>query len=1040
MIMKKWCHGMKGRLPAGLFISLCLLLMPLWPLMAQSSGEITITGIVRDRLDKPVEAVTVRVSNNPSALAITDGSGRYTVKANKQSALEFSHVSFKTQVLQVGSSLEINVTLEAAEGNVNEVVVVGFGRQKKISLVGAQSSVNVEELKQPVASITNVLAGRIAGVVGVQRSGEPGRDFSEIWIRGISTFTGTNSAAPLILVDGVERSLNSIDPEDIASFSILKDAAATAVYGVRGANGVVLVKTKGGKAGKTAFVVNYNQGLTTFTQIPEMANGLTYMKLANEALANSGQSPRFSQAYIDNTAKGDDPIVYPNVDWIRALFNDRGNNRRVNVSATGGTDKANYYVSLAYYDEKGLLKTDGLEKYNADTRFKKFNFTSNTNLTLTKTTKFELGIQGYITNANYPAVSSSTAFQSAMALSPVIFPIMYPGNKVPGINASGPDGADRNPYADITRRGFQTVFGNQVYTNARVNQDLGFWVPGLTFTSMFSFDTYNSQTITRGKREDTWFVNQNQPYNPDGSLNLFKTWTGENTLGYSRSNGGDRRFYTETALNYAKDFGQHSVSGMLLYNQSDFLNAFAGDLIASIPYRFRGIAGRGTYSYKGRYFGELNFGYNGSENFAPSERYGFFPSYGIGWVVSEEPFFEGAGRFIQFLKLRFSDGTVGSGSGGRRFGYQTFVNGSAAGYTFGGPTARVGYNGVAISEYGVDVTWSTARKSDLGIEFKTLNNNLSVVVDLFKERRTGVFLQRGTLSDMVGVISNPYANLGVIENKGIDMTVESLPLKIGATTWNLRGNLTFNRDKVIENDQPDAVHPWMNRRGTNLNATYGLIALGLFTDEHEIETSADQSALGGRPRPGDIRYKDLNGDGVINSYDEAQIGRGTIPAVTYGFGLNMNWKGFSIGAFFQGAGQVDRYISGDGIIPFANGAAADRSNLFAIAEDRWSVDNPNPNAFYPRLGWGAANNNNNRASSWWVKDVSYLRLKTAELTYTLPASLLERFSVKNTRIYLQGYNLLTFSKFKLWDPELGTSNGAMYPNVTTVSAGIQMNL
>lgn len=627
-----------------------------------------------------------------------------------------------------------------------------------------------------------------------------------------------------------------------------------------------------------------------------------------------------------------------------------------------------------------------------------------------------------------------------MSLSPVVFPIMYPNGIVPGINASGPDGSDRNPYADLTRRGYQTIFGNQVYTNARLNQDLSFWLPGLSFSTMFSFDTYNTQSITRSKREDTWYVNQSQPRLPDGSLNLFRTWAGENTLGYGRSNGGDRRFYTETALNYNKDFGDHTVSGMLLYNQSDYTNAFAGDLISSIPYRFRGLAGRGTYAFKSRYFAEFNFGYNGSENFAPGERYGFFPSYGLGWVISDEAFFNNAAHYVQFLKLRFSDGTVGAGSGGRRFGYQTFVNGNANGYGFGGPTARNAAGGVAISDYGVNVTWSSSRKTNLGLEFKTFDNNLSFIIDFFKERRTGVFLQRGTLSDMVGVISNPYANLGIIENKGVDMTLESLPIKVGATTWTFRSNVTFNRDKVIENDQPVPAYPWMDKRGTNLNATYGLIALGLFRDESEVKTSPDQSALGGTPRPGDIRYKDLNGDGVINAYDEAQIGRGDIPALTYGFGLNVNWKNFSLGLFFQGAGQSDRYLSGDGVIPFSNGAGAERSNLYAKATDRWTVENPNPNAFYPRLGWGAANNNNNRASSWWIKDATYLRLKTAELTYTLPKTRLDALGIKNTRIYLQGFNLLTFSKFKLWDPELGTSNGAMYPNVTTMSAGIQVNL
>jgi len=1003
---------------------------------AQTS--VKVSGLVKDRLDKPIPDVNVTIQGKPGSTTRTNEKGEFTITVNTSDVLLFTNVSFTEVSRPVNNSLFFEVIMDARQGSQEEVVVVGFGKAKKVSLVGAQSTVDVDELKQPVANVSTVLAGRIAGVVGVQRTGLPGENTGDLWIRGISTF-GSNASGALIVIDGVQgRDINSIDPEDIASFTILKDASATAVYGVAGANGVILINTKKGRSAKPVLKFNYNQGITSFTKLPELTDGEAYMRLTNEARVASGLAPQFSQAYIDSTLKGNQPYLYPNVDWMSTIFKKRGVTRRANFSASGGSDNANYYVALAYFDEQSLLQNDGKQAYESDQRFKRYNFTSNLSMNWTRTTKFDLGIQGYITNLNTPGFNAQQAFREVMQTTPVLYPVMYPGNLVPGINAAN---AQRNPYEEITQTGYINISSNQVYSNARISQDLNALVPGLSAYGLFSFDAFNSQTISRTRQRNTFKINPVTPYNPDGSVNLLPVITnGTDNLNYGRNNGGNRAYYLETAINYDRTFNKnHRATGLILYNQRSFTDAFAGDLTASLPFRSMGIAGRVTYGYKEKYFAEVNFGYNGSENFAPEKRFGFFPSAGVGWVVSKEKFFKPLENVFQFLKLRYSDGYVGSGAGGRRFGFLTIVSDGAAGYTWGNGTNNLGSGGgVAITDYGAPVQWSKSRKQDLGVEFKVLNSKLSVILDFFKEHRTGVFLQRASLPAYVGLNNNPFGNLGVINNAGFDATVETSQFSWGNTKWDFRGTVTYNRDMIKENDQPVQPYPYMERRGFNVLSTYGYTALGLFADQKEIDNAADQTPLGGIPRPGDIRYKDLNSDGVINNLDISRIGNGDVPNWVYGFGLNMSWKSFYAGVFFQGIRGADRLLNGDGIIPFNNSTGPERSNLHTAAEDRWTPDNPNPNAFYPRLAYGnAANRNNAVASTWWVKDISFVRLKSVAFGYNLPQRWLKKVGLKSAQVYGQGFNLFYWSKFKLWDPELNTGNGASYPNTRNFSLGVE---
>ncbi len=527
--------------------------------------------------------------------------------------------------------------------------------------------------------------------------------------------------------------------------------------------------------------------------------------------------------------------------------------------------------------------------------------------------------------------------------------------------------------------------------------------------------------------------------NPDGSLNLLLTYAGSNSLGYDRYNGGNRRVYTESALNYDSSFGNHRVSGLLLYNQSEYIDAFADNFTNSIPYRTRGLAGRATYSYNDKYFAEFNFGYNGSENFAKKSRYGFFPSYGLGWVASNEKFYRPLKNIITFLKFRFSSGLVGNSQIGSnintfRFAYLDQVNTGANGYTFG--DNRAGTGGYQISSYAVDLTWESSRKTNIGMEM-TLLHAATLQVDLFKEHRTGIFLQRGTVPEFVGLTSAPYGNLGVVDNAGVDISLQQNHKQIARNLYlSLQGNFTYARNKVISNDQPDQKYPWQNRTGQGVLARYGLIAESLFKDSAEILNSAQQTF--GEVRPGDIKFKDLNGDGKIDAFDQTVIGTGDVPFILYGAGFDLTYKNFSIGAFFQGQAHANIILSGNSIQPFSGDGGV--GNAYSIITDRWTPENPDQHAFYPRLGFGGPkNNNNNQPSTWWQKDASFVKLRTVKFAYTFPEATFTKFGIKGTYLYLLGENVLTFSKFKLWDVELNTSNGVRYPQVAAYSAGIHFD-
>lgn len=992
---------------------------------AQAGGNLReVTGIVRDSTGQPMVGVTIQVKDTKTGTG-SDVNGRYVLQVPEGAILSFSMISYRTQEILVGKASKYDVVMHEASSALEEVVIVGFGAQRKIGLVGAQNTISAKDLKQPVSNLTNSLGGRIAGMVSVQRSGELGYNDANIYIRGISTFSAGLSA-PLTLVDGVPRSIANLDPEDIESFTVLKDAAATAVYGVRGANGVIIVTTKAGKASKPSYNFRYTEGVTEFTTLPSFADGALYMEMSNEALKTRGNTPIYSDEAIQATRDGSDPYLYPNVNWFDAMFNKTGRYRNANANISGGSEKAVYYVGLSFTDELGMYKTDELSKYNSSIFEKRYNVTSNLTLQPSPTTTVKLGINGYLKNVNLPTTGVGDLFTDAYFMTPTQIPLKYPDGKIADVRS----GSLSNPWASLTQVGYANQWRSQINSNLRLTQQLNFLTKGLSVTGMFAFDAYNYTSNRYTKTPDTWLAIGRDT---DGQLQFEQTAIGTEFLAYTKSNQGERTVYSELALNYDRTFGKdHGVTAMLLYNKSDKINTYAADLETSMPYRMQGLAGRATYGYRNRYFLEANFGYNGSENFHPDKRYGFFPSAGLGWVISDENFFRPLRKYVPFFKARFSHGLVGNSNiDGRRFAYLATVA-NLGSYGFG-KTTPTNITGMEIGEYAVDVTWEEAKKTNLGFDIRLLNEDLSIQVDLFREYRSGIFLRRKSLPAYVGMINAPFANVGIIDNKGIDATF-TYNARFGAVNVNLLGNFSYNRNKVVENDDPAWKYPWLDRKGQKVSQRYGYIALGLFESDKDVQNSPRQT---GDVRAGDIKFKDLNGDGVIDSYDQAPIGYGDVPEIMYGFGFTVGYKAVSLSALFQGAAHVDVMLNGEGTMPFQQGLA--RGNLFSNITDRWTEENPNPNAFYPRLMPGSLNDNY-ASSTWWVKNADYMRLKTLQLAYNLPSSWMKRIHFKSANVFLQGVNLLTFSSFKLWDVEIGNGRGAAYSSTRSFAAGVAVNL
>ena len=996
----------------------------------QQQKGIKASGTVVDNENNPLIGATVTVKGTKT-IAITDMDGHFYIDVpNKNSVLVFNYLGFKPQEVKVGSDINFNIQLKEDAVSADEVVVVGYGNQKKLSVIGSIQTLDPGNLQMGSSrSMSNNLAGQLAGVIAYQPSGEPGYDNSQFWIRGISTF-GAGGSSPLVLVDGVERSLNDIDPAEIESFSVLKDASASAMYGVRGANGVIIINTKRGSVAKPSIDFRFEQAITKPTKLPEFIGAAEYMTLLNN-LCSDPSKRMFTKDQIMKTYTGYDKDLYPDVDWIDAITKDYATSTRGNMTVSGGTNILRYSLTASVYHETGIMETDDTLPYDTGSKLTRFNMRANVDLDLTKTTLLRFNVGGYLQNLRKAKSSTDNVFTHAFETPPFVHPAIYSDGTIPKASANR-----ANPWAESTQQGYYRGTRSKLESLFQLEQNLKMITPGLKFKATFAFDTYNENFVTRGK--DPTYYGVAKSRGDEGELIHSVLSYGSEFLDHSsNANYGNNSTYLEFSLGYNHTFAKkHAVDALFLYNQRSY---DWGDIQ---PKRSQGIAGRLSYTFDRRYVGEFNFGYNGSENFAKGHRFGFFPSLALGWIISEEKFMRNSADWLTLLKLKGSIGKVGNDDiGGRRFAYITTINTGASGYHFGyaGDYWRQGYSE---GEVGVNnLTWETSTKTNVGIELG-LWNEFNLQFDYFYEHRTNIFMQRKTIPTQAGFLSNPYANYGVVDNSGVDGTV----------TWNhkfgkdlrvaLRANFTYAKNEVKEYDEPESVKgTYRSLTGRSIGTLWGLQAERLYTDDDfengKLKAGIPTPNIGSVVRPGDIKYRDMNDDGVIDAKDEGYIGGTTTPRIVYGFGGNVEYKNFDFSFFFQGTGQSYRIIGGTQYFIPGSGQGV-MGNVYANYKDCWTEENPSQDVFWPRLS-ESTNPNNNYASTWWKKDMSFLRLKSIELGYTLPRSITKAICSNNIRFFVSGNNLFYISKFKLWDPELDTADGLKYPSMRSVMFGFQLN-
>ncbi|MGJ7031087.1 SusC/RagA family TonB-linked outer membrane protein [Niabella hirudinis] len=1012
----------------------------------------SITGVIKSADDGTV-IVGATITNLKTAFqAASNQNGEFKIDAAKGDSVLFSHVGRKDLTVVIGEKSILEIILYAGKSEMDEVTVVAFGKQKKNTVVGAVTTVNVKDLRIPSSNFTSAFAGRVPGMISFSPSGEPGADNAQFFIRGVTTF-GYQSA-PLVLIDGFESTtdvLARLQPDDIESFSILKDATATVLYGARGANGIVMVNTKSGKEGPVRMNVRFDVNSSVSTQIPKMLDGISYMKLYNEARISRDPvlGTYYSEQKIQSTASGENPMIFPNVDWYNTLFKSTTINKKLNVNISGGGQVATYFVSMGYDKDMGLLKVDKRNNFNNNIDINRFFIRSNVVFKLTPTTKLDTRIQGRFERYNGPFVSATDVFNMVMDANPVDFPATY----LPDEKRSTADytlfgntylsgSIKRNPYAEMVR-GYEGRNESDITTNATLSQDLKFITRGLKAEVRASVDTWSKYT---GRRSYNPYYFDLQTYNQvTGAYTLFalNPNSGSPYLGdVIPGRDANGHYYFQALLSYDRTFGKHNLA-LMTVGMSDEKLLTAGNsesIYETLPERNLGNSGRATYNYDSRYFFEFTYGYNGSEKFASSKRYGFFPSFGLSWMPSHERFWEPVKDAVSSMRLRATWGSVGNDAiAGRsgRFFYLSDISLGGGAYRWGASFMNA-YPGYSVNRYAnPDITWELSQKWNFGMDAGFLNEKLKLVVDAYREVRSRIYMQRQNFPATAGLEASISGNVGKVISKGMEAQLDYTK-DINKDLWlQLRGNFTYATNKLVEIDEKNYPDAYLKRLGHNINQQWGLIAERLFVDSAEIVNSPKQDF--GRYMAGDIKYKDLNGDGVINDNDRVAMGYPTVPEIQYGFGASLIYKTVDFGFFFQGNARVSFFIdptttrnsSTAGIAPFAGR----RNALAIIAEDHWSETNPNIHAFWPRLSTDPLDNNT-RQSSWWLRDGSFLRMKSIEIGYN--PKHLARFGIKpGGRIYLSTENLGVFGPFKLWDPEMGRK-GLGYPPNRRFNLGFQL--
>ena len=1022
---------------------------------AKVAAPVTITGRVIDELGDPLPGVTIAIEGSTRGV-ITDIDGTFSIEMNVGESLRISYIGMETQVIQVKDSKPLTIKMVQKTDELDEVTVVAFAKQKKESVLASVATVKPAELRAPTSNLTTALAGRIAGVISYQRSGEPGADDADFFVRGVTTFGYKKD--PLILIDGVEMTssdLSRLQVDDIASFSIMKDATATALYGSRGANGVILVTTKGGNEGPAKISARVEVSHSAPTQSTKWADPIRYMELENEASLYDNGILKHSYQKVANTKAGLNPNVYPAVDWYDQLFKESTTNYRANMNISGGSQVARYYIAGTFSKDEGALKSARQNNFNNNINLNRYLLRANVDVNISKTTTATVRLHGTMDDYSGPIYEGSQIYSMITQTSPVLYPPYYQPDKA---NETTPyllygnydTGNYLNPYAEMTR-GYKDRNQSLMMAQVELNQDLKFITEGLKARFMFNTNRRSDYAVKRQYNPYYFSVGS---YDPLTDTYVLSALNPDDGTDYLTSDEAGKTVttntYLETAVNYDRIFGEkHAVSGLMVFTmRSELTSTDSDDVQGSLPTRNMGLAGRFTYSFDDRYFMEANFGYNGSERFAEKERWGFFPSVGLGYLISNEPFWnDNLKKVINKLKFKATYGLVGNdavGDSKDRFFYLSNVslNDDDMKYTWGIPGNTTTVNGVSISRYAnPEVTWEVSAKTNLGIELG-LFNTMELQVDIFRDDRSKILMERADLPGTLGLEADPQANVGEARSQGIDLSLD-YNQSFNKDFWmSGRLNFTYAHSEYKVYEEPDyADTPWRSRIGYSTGQQWGYVAERLFIDQADIDNSPTQTF--GDYKPGDIKYKDINGDGQITSADQVPIGYPKSPEINYGFGLSMGYKGFDFSFFFQGLGRESFWIDYNKTAPFINqdddwdDYIGVNQLLQVIADNHWSVSNRDPYAFWPRLSTEKVNNNSQR-STWFMRDGSFLRLKSLEIGYTLPKKWLKKLGMDTVRIYYSGTNLLCFSKFDLWDPEMA-EDGLGYPIQRVNNIGINFS-
>lgn len=1000
-----------------------LLLCGLMGFAQKAATSFTISGVVSDDMG-PLPGVSVYLQDRAGVGLMSKDDGSFSLKANKGDVVIFSFTGFKKQELSVTKDEKgLQILLVPDEAVLDEIVVTGVTSQKKVSVLGAVTNVDVSQLQAPGTSMTNMMGGRVAGVITMQSSGEPGKNISDFWIRGIGTF-GANASA-LVLIDGLEGKLEQVDPADVESFSILKDASSTAIYGVRGANGVVIVTTKRGTADRLRIQVRANLTVSELNRMPKYLGAFDYANLANEAASNSGLQPIYSDMALDLIKYNLDPDLYPNVNWQKEILHKTSLQQTYYISAQGGGSIARYFVSLGLSSESAAYKQDPDTKYKANSGYNTYNYRSNLDINVTPTTVAYVGLQGYISETSKPGITNTDQLWEAQRrLTPLTIPMKYSTGELPAYGT----GNNYSPYVMLNHTGMgkSTTLSNLV--TVALTQDMKALLKGLSLKVQGSLDSQNNYSENRFVRPAMYYATGR---GTDGQLQLVRRLDAQATQ-FSKSENQFRQYELQVTANYSTLIGQdHRVGALVYYRMSDSKKSDQVNSMTAIPYRYQGISGQLKYSFRDTYMVDFNVGYTGSENFKPGHQYGVFPAVAAGWIPTQYEFMKDNLPWMNLFKVRGSYGSVGNDKlSGTRFPYLTLIN-SNAGVGWGASGS-----GIAEQTIGADnLAWEKSVKMNIGVDAEFLNKNLTVTLDYFDDRRDGIYQQRTQVPDFVGAVTLPYGNVGKMKSWGSDGNISYTHSFNKDMSLTVRGNYTYSVNEVENWEQAFPKYPYQSYAGLPYGSQRGYVALGLFRDDLDVASSPKQF---GTVRPGDIKYKDVNADGKIDSNDEVPLSYSNFPRWMYGFGGEFRYKSWTLNFMFKGTGKVDYYKIGTGYdmgyYPFIGSQEGNVLTFVNDQQNRWTPGSysgdpstENPNAIFPRLSYGA-NDNNTKLSTYWKGNGQYLRLGELSLSYNLRAGkALSTIGISSMDFQLIGYNLAVWSPVKQFDPEQAYKNGSAYP-------------